>query len=381
MKTKILSMGIMALIAGIIMTSCEKSGMNTDESSILPERFKIDIPQSLSDNSEVINNLKSTKAADSLSGNQMYRHLRTFIAVGEKSADILETLLRSIRIHKIEQVIELTYVSEDDDQLKHLVVEKNVEFEGRRWEYFMTISDVDSEPNEDGGVGLQLFWSKNPIEGIAIIKPFNLDQSERTMFSHAMYRIEYSEKRRGDYESYMIVSIADLPVGFPRFDRFAMDGLKMFVGKNGDIIDVFGNSNHPNASFFSNRCGFNWAFVASGSQSQDIAVAEVGLPPSLLNATGSEILLKEYSIKNVLTQEINDWFLETFGFKPDSADLAAYLGNADAPGYFANNGFIQGGVAPGDEYAIYEERIANLSPYSPKAISTMEIFFNLHKTE
>ena len=110
-------------------------------------------------------------------------------------------------------------------------------------------------------------------------------------------------------------------------------------------------------------------------EERDIAVAEVGLPPSLLNSNDREVLLKEYSIKNVLTQEINDWFMETFGIKPDSADLAAYLGNTDAPGYFNEDGFIQGGEAPGEEYLRYEERTTHLTPYNPADINTLEIVF------
>ena len=39
--------------------------------------------------------------------------------------------------------------------------------------------------------------------------------------------------------------------------------------------------------------------------------------------------------------------------QPDeiAAFITPYLKNADAPGYFSNHGFVQGGVAPNNNYA------------------------------
>ena len=79
----------------------------------------------------------------------------------------------------------------------------------------------------------------------------------------------------------MIVSIAGLPEIDPFLAPFHMDGMKMFVGKKGDQVDVYGNSSHPNAKFLTEKVGYNWAFVASGSASEDIAVVELGLPLSV----------------------------------------------------------------------------------------------------
>ncbi len=51
-------------------------------------------------------------------------------------------------------------------------------------------------------------------------------------------------------------------------------------------MDVYGNSSHPNAKFLTEKVGYNWAFAACGSDQEDIAVAEVGLPLSTLDAEG-----------------------------------------------------------------------------------------------
>jgi hypothetical protein len=151
--------------------------------------------------------------------------------------------------------------------------------------------------------------------------------------------------------------------------------MKMYVGKDGDRIDVFGNSDHPNAYFFTEKTGFNWAFVASGYDKKDIGVAEVGLPPSNLDENDREVLLGDYSIKNVLTEEITQWFIDEIGIRPDSSDLAVYLRNADAPGFFADHGFVQSGVSPGEEYDELVNQLSKLSPFNPKSVNELQIDF------
>ncbi|MEZ5072050.1 MAG: hypothetical protein R2751_14115 [Bacteroidales bacterium] len=169
----------------------------------------------------------------------------------------------------------------------------------------------------------------------------------------------------------MIVSIAGLPSVDPLLAPFAMDGMKMFVGKTGDVVDVYGNSSHPNAKFLTEKVGYNWAFVASGSDSENIAVAEVGLPLSSLDADDRETLLVENSVYNVLYNEVKTVW-------PDASDeiLNAWLSNTDAPGFFDEDGFVKGGEAPGDDYLPLIERIQGLSPYNPLEIATLEIAFN-----
>ncbi|MBN2485080.1 MAG: hypothetical protein JXB34_03805 [Bacteroidales bacterium] len=382
MKTRNFFLAIFASSA-LFFSSCEENAEPKARYGILPETFKVDIPNSLS-NTSFKQGLKSIES-DTFSGSDIYRHLNTFIAVGEGAADIVEAVIWAISAYHIEDVIFLSYTSDEDNRVKNLEVFKEPEFAGKTWQYQLTITDAGSETNADGGIGMQVFWSKNPVRGIALIKPVNLNRKDNSIESQAMFSIEYSEEGIGDYESYMIVSIADLPLSRIFDRRFEMESLKMFVGKNGNIVDVYGNSNHPNAQFNYNdekTVGFNWAFVASGNTKSDIAVAEVGLPASNADITSRTAILADNSIKKVLTREMTNYIVEEYAKQgitliPDevSVFITPYLKDADAPGYFNSNGFIQGGTAPDNNYSELETNIQSLVPYNPSEISNMVISF------
>ncbi|MBN2523820.1 MAG: hypothetical protein JXB24_11145 [Bacteroidales bacterium] len=369
------------IMMALLIQSCELNELNHQDKAagILPERFKINIPGSLS------NDLKSTSISqksansiqvDTLNGNAIYAHLTNFIAIGEAAADIIQDIIFAIAYYDIDEPMAISFEGDDDQRIKNLVVEEGGEYDNRIWQYFLTITDAESEGDTDGGKALQVFWNTSPIEGIAILRPYHIDRKHELEALDAVIRLEYSEAGTIEYDAYMIVEIADLPMPDPRINPYALNSLKMYVGRDGDRIDVYGNSDHPNAYFYTEKTGFNWAFVASGYDSKNIGVAEVGLPPSMLDEGDREVLLKDYSIKNVLTEEINQWFLEEIGMRPDSSDLAAYLRNADAPGFFAEQGFVQGGVSPGEEYNELVNRINDLSPFNPKSVNELQIVFN-----
>ena len=348
---------------------CEpQADMPQPEVSILPERFGVDIPNSLSSEYGVSNG--RTAAIDTLKGNEIYSHLNLFISVGEGAAEIVRDIIRGIAIYRINKPMSLSFEGDDDGRTKNLVVKENPTFDGENWEFMLTITDAASEAELDEGKGLQIFWNRYPIRGIAILKPYNIDRNEDHEFDQAVFRIDYSEGGEHGYENHMIVSIADLPVADPLDEPYSMNALKMFAGKQGDIIDVYGNSNHPNATFIAGNAGFNWAFVASGSESADIGVAEVGLPPSNLDEPSKETLLDYYSIKNVITREIYEVWPNI-----DQKSVDAFLFNTGAPGYFDNHGFVSGGDSPGEQYNDLEFRLSLLSPYNPKEITNLEIAF------
>ena len=366
------------LLGGIFMfQACTEGGLNNlgEDNGILPKRFKIDIPNSISNDQSA--GLKSAKSseADTMQGNEIYAHLNNFIAIGEGAADIVQEIIFAIALYDINETMSLSFNGDDDNRVKNLVVVEGAEYGNNSYEFKLTVTDAESEEEPDGGMAMQIFWNRNPIEGVAILKPYNIDRAHNLEALDAVFRIEYSEVGTSDYDTYMIVEIADMPMPDPRIDAFALNSLKMYVGKKGNQIDVFGNSDHPNAKFFTERTGFSWSFVASGLNDEDIAVAEVGLPPSGLDEDSREVLLKEYSIKNVLTEEINAWFIDAFGFRPDSSDLAGYLRNADAPGYFSEHGFVQGGTSPGSEYDVLADQIEELTPFNPKEVNELIIDF------
>jgi len=375
MKTTKLISGLAVACIGMVLsfTSCEPNEQVEPQKDLLPARFRVEIPNSISN----INGFNSGRASgrikeDTLQGNDIYLHLNTFIAVGDGAAQIAEEIINGIRKYKIDRVQSLTFTSDDDGRTKNLVVLSDVAFEGASWDYELTVTDAQSETQTDGGKALQVFWNRSQlVKGIAIIKPFNTDRIENADSKDAVFRIDYTEGGSLSYDAYMEVTISGLTLDNPLNDPFSVSTLKMFAGKKGDVVDVFGNTNHPNAKFFTGNVGFNWAFVASGNDATDIGVAEVGLPPSALDNGQRDVLLKEFSIKNVFTNEI-----ETVWPGIDQTLLNAYLANTEAPGYFGGKtGFIAAGVSPGATWDVLANRIKVLAPYNPKTISQLVVTF------
>jgi hypothetical protein len=338
------------------------------ENSILPERFGVDIPGALS--SEYAMSNSRVSAVDTLKGNDIYNHLNLFINVGEGAAELVGEIIHGIGIYHINKPMSFSFEGDDDGRTKNLIVEEKPYFDGASWEFVLTITDAQSESEADGGKALQIFWNRYPIKGIAVLKPYNINREEHHEAGEAIFRIDYSETGEQGYESHMIVSIARLPLADPLEEPFSMNSMKMFAGKNGDVIDVYGNSSHPNATFLTGNSGFNWAFVASGSEQSDIGVAEVGLPPSNLDEPGREKLLEYHSIKNVFTREIYEVWPNI-----SQKSVDGFLYNTGAPGYFDEYGFVSGGESPSEAYEDLEHRINLLSPYNPKEISNLEINF------
>lgn len=362
---------IVFLFGILFFTACENTfnEVPDQKESILPDQLTVEIPTALSQDAAV---LKGAPVVDTLKGRAIYGHLRFFIHTGDHAAHIVRHVITAIRRYNIDQVKSVVYESEDDGRIKNLVVVEGPEFDGRIWEYGLTITDAESEGNEDGGKAMQVFWNhQNPKEGITLIKPYNLDRTNEGRMAEAMFRIDYSGAGELGYDHHMIVSIADMPDIDPLLAPFAMDGMKMFVGKKGDKVDVFGNSSHPNGKFLTEKVGYNWAFVASGSVSEDVAVVELGLPLSTVDSDDRVVLLEENSVYNVLYTEVKTVW-------PNASDeiLEAWLTNTEAPGYFDRNGFIQGGEAPGDEFLPLADRIITLTPYNPVEIANLEINFN-----
>jgi hypothetical protein len=383
MKTKRFCIGIAAVIGMLAFSSCEndlfdRQGQNN---GILPDQFKVDIPVALSNNLKTA--LLKSSENDTLSGNHIYWYLNAFIAVGEVAADVVEATIWAISAYKIENVISLSYTSRDDDRVKNLVVTANATFQDRLWDYQLTITDAESEGHDDAGMGMQIFWNEDPIEGVAIYKPFNLNRKKHTDAPDAMASISYSSVGTGDYDACMTVEIVGLPVSASRI--YEVESLKMFVGRKGQLIDVIGNSNHPNAYFNPldpESKGYNWAFAASGDAGSNIAVAEVGLPFSSADVSSRTSILVDNSIKNVLTREMTNFIVTSYanhGITLQPLEIAnflsPYLKNAEAPGYFNASGFVAAGSAPNANYSILETRVENLTPYNPSEISNLVIDF------
>lgn len=355
------------ITASLFLAGCTKDDTpEINDGSILPQTFAVDIPNAISHEG----GKKSAAEIDTLKGNDVYEHLRFFIRVGEHGAEIVGELLKAIRLYEINEPMEVTFESDDDGRVKHLVVVENSDYDGRSWEFQLTITDVDSEGNEDGGKALQLFWDRDPIRGIALLKPSNIDDVNDGEMNDAMFRIDYSEDDPF-YDATMMVYVAGLPMPNPLEEPYAMKAMKMFAGKKGDIIDVYGNSDHPNALLISGNPGFNWAFVAAGNEVKDLGVAEVGLPPSNLDEPSRSKLLGYYGIGEVFEREIK----AVWGGLISQSLIDAYLYNTAAPGYFDSHGFVAAGTSPGSEYDELDSRLPDLSPYNPKEVGNLSLSF------
>ncbi len=354
---------VLGLLTLVFLISCKKEADQGGKfkTSILPKNWGVDIPSSISYYSSTKN------INDTLNGNEIYQNLRTFINVGEKSAEIVQNIMIAISVHDINEAISLTYTSNDDGRAKYLEVLENESFDGQNWEYEMTISDASSTSEADQGKALQIFWNTSPIKGIAILKPYNIDRTTNLDFPDFIVKIYYSEAGEGGYDSQMTVDLKGLP---NISDRYYLNSLKMFAGKNDNIVSVYGNSDHPNAYFFdTSAVGFNWAFSASSNNVLDIAVAEVGLPRNTLNSTNRDEILVTNSIYNVFNNQIL-----SLGYSQEDTDN--YLFNTSAPGYFNSNGFIQGGTAPnGYDFTVLQQNVLNLTPYNPLEINNLNIDF------
>ncbi|MFO7922438.1 MAG: hypothetical protein R6U58_01945 [Bacteroidales bacterium] len=361
--------GIILLMALFILPSCEKDDLDQIQNpdSIIPERFIVEIPNSISSS----NNLKST-GVDTLQGNNIYQHLRTFISVGEYGAELVQNVMLSIAVHNLNRPMDLTFISDDDGRPKHVKINEDAYFEGTHWQYRLTLTDIQGQDEgSEKNIGLQVFWNLHPLKGIAIMNPYNISRKTEKDFLDTDIRIDYSEAGELGYEAHMIVSIAGFPLPDPLEDPYALSKLKMFVGKSADLVALYGNSEHPNANFFSSTTGFDWAFVAAGSESQDIAVAEVGLPPMDLDASDRETILETYSIRNVLHNQILSVWPNI-----NQDILDAYLYHTEAPGYFDRQGFVQAGTAPSQAWLPLREYIRTLIPYNPATISGLSIEFD-----
>jgi hypothetical protein len=364
MKTSKLFIVALFAVSVAVVGCTEKKEFKAD---VVPSNFKVDIPSSLSN--------KDASKADKdgvLNGNDIYGHLGTFIAVGEGAADIVQGIIMAIREYNLDQAMSFSFQSEEDGRTKTITVIENSEFEGSVWEYQLTMID------EDGGTGMQIFWNNSPVIGIAILNPYNIDRTQVNEWSESeqwtdvntMYRVDYSETDQV-YEQKMVVYISGLklPEDLTGDNRFAMQTMKMFAGKRGDIVDVYGNSNHPYASFFDNNTvGFNWAFVAAGDESTDKAVAVVGLPPSNLDETDRDVLLLTYSLHDVFYNELME-----LGYSEN--DILDFIYNTQAPGYFNEYGFVSAGQSPSVAYDAAEASIQNLTPYNPVLVTNLSIQF------
>lgn len=360
------------LSIAVLLYSCKKDDddnnddNNNNKVSVMPTKFKVDIPESIS-SSDLQKSLKDAP----LQGNEIYENLRTFIKVGEFSAEVVSDIMTAIATHGIYEASTFSFVSEDDNRTKNVVVSENVTLEGNTWEYLLLMTD------QGGDTAMQIVWNINPVEGIATMNPYNVDRTGNSTLEGVMYQVEYSETGDLGYDNYMIVQIS----GFPITENYSIDNLKMFAGKTGNTIDVYGNSNHPIARLVDSTYtdGFNWAFVAQSFDDVDIATAKVAMAKCSLQDTTN--MFTECSIYNVLNNELHtvyDPYIPEWGADTVQVILNYYLQNTHAPAYFNSTiGFVSCGVEnmPTSPAEYSSLSLTGLKPYIPNEINNLKVNF------
>lgn len=337
-----------------------------DVETNLPEKFSVGIPSSISAETTA----KSLVIDENIDGDDVYEHMRLFIRLGEESAELVEAIIQSLRTQYINQAMTYSYTSGDDGREKNVEVLEDVTYNGKTYDLFLTLTDEDNE------IGLQVIWNNSPVEGIAVINPYNMNRLEDEKFMDVMYQVEYSEVAYEGYEAHMIVSISDWP--YPISDVYGLDNLKMFVGKKGDLVEVFGNSNHPNATFLNPaNVGYNWAFAARGDNTQNIAVANVALPLSTVDTNVG--LFENYALRDVLVDELIWWAAIQYpNFTQSQIEAfieANYLQEAKAPAYFDNGGYISSGTNVPEGWNIDFINLDGFTPYVPSEIAALQLSY------
>jgi len=349
----------LALLSLTLLMNCEPEEETAPVVDV-PSTFSVDIPPSLSSATASGIGGRVDATNETIEGEDIYEALRYYIYLGEQSAEILEFVLVIGSTLNEGNVVSVTFPSDDDFREKRIDITNDVVRGGVEYAYEMTMVDTE---NED--MALQMLWNTNPVEGIAILNPYNLDRSEDAN-PEAFYRIDYTEANPS-FEEAMTVYISGAEVeevGDP-------DNLIMFAGRNGDIVEVIGNSNHPDLTIIDPDYtgGRNYAFVARGDESTDLGVVNLWLPPSDVTTNDFEAG-DQYSVYQVLEAEIE----AVADLEQEVID--AILAEALSPAYFNNAGFITSGADNKPES--FSDAFVNLTgntPFVPNDVQNLSIGF------
>ena len=350
---------LMLLFSMALIVSCS-SDDEVRGTIDIPANFSVDIPTPISSNTGTLSGRTSGDGDGFIEGNEIYESVRHFIYLGEQSAEILELTLVVGAALEQQNIRSFTFTSEDDDREKRIDLVEGVSRGGVSYEYELTMVDTENDER-----ALQLLWNTDPaVSGVAIMQPYNFDRTDSEVDADAFFRIDYTEDH-SDYDAAMTVSIA----GVEAVENGDIDNLKMFVGKKDDIVEVMGNSNHPNVIIADENFtgGRNYAFVGRGDESTDLGVVKLALPPS---STATADVLEDYSVFAVLEDEI-----QAAGIS-DQNVIDAILVEALSPAYFNNNGFITSGPDnKPDSFSAEFVDLTGMNPFVPNDIKNLTISF------
>lgn len=346
----------------LLFTSCELEETIDDAfvSDVdVPDTFSIDIPDALSSDIGTLSGRSSGDGDGIIEGNEIYESLRYYIHFGEQAAEIIETSLSIAAVLENSTLLRSINFTGEDGREKRMQLKDNVTKGGVNYAHEFTIIDEVTAQQ-----ALQLLWNNNPVEGISILRPFYLDQTAHADIPGVFMRIDYSENSLL-YDASMTVSM----VGMDPVENGDIDNIKMFVGKKGDVVEVIGNSNHPNLTILDENFtgGRNYAFVGRGNQVSNLGVIKLALPPS---GTDRANILSDYSVFNVLESEI----LSVVDLS--DATIDEILAEAQSPAFFNENGFITSGV--NNQPVNFDNTFVDLTgmePFIPNDIKNLSVAF------
>jgi len=345
------------LLASLCCVSCKKKGGG--------DIVLQDIDVNLSDAISVPDfDKKDFNLYDTIvSGADLYQHLRTLVYVAEYSAELVNAALRNIRMYEITQPTTFTYISDDDNRIKTLVVREKIPFENETWDYEMVITD------ETEGKAFAIYWNMNPRRAIAFLYRKAFDYNVLFM-RNALIRLDYSETNQ-IFDRTMLVQL----IGLDSTSVNYMSKLKMFAGQMGDVVHFYGNTIHPSAFIVdpSHAGGRAWCFKGKNDVIQDIAVAKCALPIIDLTNTEMPALWTEYTMDKVLEEEITDAYVDVA-----PATLENYIQYARGAAYFIGRpGFVGNDTNIPDHPGFTTSFIdlTGIEPWAPYDVYTMFIDF------
>ena len=319
---------------------------------ILPENFTIDIPDVIS---QPVPFVDGHLTEDIIQIEVIYDNIRGIVAAGEASTDVLNGFLDELRAANIDSAVSFSIISTIDGRRKDINISR-----GFLTPYHMTIDD------EGGERAVEMSWGNEPPRVSGTIKPFNVDRSLDEALAETFYSFRYSDDDQ-DYDESVILSINNFP------DSAGFTNMMMFAGRKGDIIDIFGNSYHPDImlidpSFVGGR---NYVFTARVNRQQNVGFATLSLPPSAVD--GIDEIYNDFSLFSVLEEE-----LESVG-NTDDEFTADYLMTATPPAFFVGDeGFVSSGANVPDNLA-FSAAFLDLTPVvfiSPITVRDLELSFD-----
>ena len=290
------------------------------DESYIPSQFLLDIPDLISDNSQV----NESDPADV----RVYQGIKSFIKTAENDALTVQNVIQSIRSNHLNLEKEFAVISESDGQTKYANISNDVTKNGKTYDYELLVKD------KDNNLALQVLWDEKPFDGVAIFSPYHLDNTDTSKIG-VFYRVDYAEQKNG-FDKKMLVQTS-YPTS--QISNRPYNRLKMLVTEGNNVISVSGNGNLP---FYE---------LSNGSQ----------------------------GVQQVVTGKTSDGFatMQVWYASPTSEDYesANALPSDKTPGYISNDGLI--GVGENKPVNLPQElfSLSTLKAYQPSQVADLTIDF------